>query len=81
MKRVHRKPSLVALDFRIGRAHRYVPKPIGGFYREEACISGEPGRPVTVGFGSDDGRALIEDFRVGAKVGQVPDALLADQVA
>lgn len=66
-----RKPILVALDFRIGRANRYVPKPTGGFYRERARISDAEGQPTTVGFGGEAGLALIEEFRKGERPGQV----------
>lgn len=59
----HRKPVLVALDFQQRTARRYVPKAIGGFFREEAII-GQEGEPL-IGFGGEDGLAMIERFRTG----------------
>lgn len=68
-----RKPTLVALDFRVSRANRYVPKPTGGFFREEANI-GVPGERVDIAWGDDTHRQGIEEFRTGRLPGQKGEA-------
>ena len=68
---MNRRPTLVVLDFRISRAHRYVPKITGGFYREEARIGDEIGKPTSAAWGGEEGLALVESFRVGKQPGQI----------
>lgn len=75
---MNRRPVLLALDFRIGRAVRYVPKITGGFFTEHAKISNKEGEPTKEGFGGD-GLALIEAFRCGKMKGQEESPQIEDQ--
>jgi hypothetical protein len=55
---------LVALDFGAGKATRYWPKPSGaGFLTQEGSLRKPDDEPWQLG--SEDGRRLIEDFRIG----------------
>lgn len=68
MSKIRKRPTLVVLDFRAGQAARYVPKLLGGFFRETANIAYADG---TCGnFGGPEGSALIERFRTGQMAGQ-----------
>lgn len=60
-----RKPALLAIDFRISRAVRYVPKITGGFFTETAQIGEELGQPSQALWGGDEALEILECFRAG----------------
>lgn len=58
------RPTLLCLDFKQGTARRYWPKPDGhGFMTQEAKLQKPEGDAWQMG--SNDGLALLDDFRLG----------------
>lgn len=70
MSKIWKRPTLVVIDVHNHRANRYVPKLIGGFFRETANIGHEQDGPPK-GLGSEEGLEIIERFRTGQMAGQV----------
>lgn len=60
-----KRPTLVCINFPENRATRYIHKPTGGFFTEEAMIGNAENPASKMSWGDEEGRRLLEEFRTG----------------